>query len=109
MVTTKHKASNLFLINDEHSTIEAITYVEKYLIPDTSGHGQMRLDEELQTHALLENPDSQKKPPFSRDEGPLIVYGCCPDAYACVNGLLQMGVPSIRIIMMHPFTRTDVS
>ncbi|KAM7541142.1 hypothetical protein Aperf_G00000033576 [Anoplocephala perfoliata] len=105
--TTKHKASNLFLINDEHSATEAITYVEKYLISDTTDQGQMDRNEKLKTDVLLENPDSQKNPPFSRDEGPLIIFGDCPDAYACVNGLLQMGVPGIRIIMMHPFRRPD--
>ncbi|VUZ45791.1 unnamed protein product, partial [Hymenolepis diminuta] len=34
LITTKHKASNLFLLNDECSTLDAISYVEKHLIPN---------------------------------------------------------------------------
>lgn len=109
LITTKHKASNLFLLNDECSTLDAISYVEKHLIPNDVDQQKVFYDEVLQTGALLEDPESQKKSKFKPDEGPIIVYGDCLDAYACVNGLLQMGVPNFRIIMVHPIAKSDVS
>ncbi|KAL5967854.1 Cilia and flagella-associated protein 61, partial [Taenia solium] len=107
MISTKHKATNLFLLNDEHSTIEAIEYVEKNLMPDTSNERQLSRKQSLQTDMLLEDPSSEKKPKHRPEEGPIIIFGDCLDAYACVHGLLHMGVPSIRIIMMHPFKKND--
>ncbi|CDS40732.1 conserved hypothetical protein [Echinococcus multilocularis] len=109
MISTKHKASNLFLLNDENSTIEAIEYVERNLMPDTSNERQLSRKQSLQTDMLLEDPTSEKKPKHRPEEGPIIIFGDCLDAYACVHGLLHMGVPSIRIIMMHPFKKNDTN
>ncbi|KAL5111909.1 Cilia and flagella-associated protein 61 [Taenia crassiceps] len=109
MISTKHKAKNLFLLNDEHSTIEAIEYVEKNLMPDTSNERQLSRKQSLQTDMLLEDPSSEREPKHHPEEGPIIIYGDCLDAYACVHGLLHMGIPSIRIIMMHPFKKNDAN
>ncbi|EUB63759.1 hypothetical protein EGR_01382 [Echinococcus granulosus] len=109
VISTKHKASNLFLLNDENSTIEAIEYVERNLMPDTSNERQLSRKQSLQTDMLLEDPNSEKKPKHRPEEGPIIIFGDCLDAYACVHGLLHMGVPSIRIIMMHPFKKNDTN
>ncbi|VDM18506.1 unnamed protein product [Hydatigera taeniaeformis] len=106
---TKNKPKNLFLLNDEHSTVEAIEYVEKNLMPDTSNERHLSRKQSLQTDMLLEDPCSEKKQKHSPEEGPIIIFGDCLDAYACVHGLLHMGVPSIRIIMMHPFKKNDTN
>nr|CDS34601.2 hypothetical transcript [Hymenolepis microstoma] len=107
LITTKHKASNLFLLNDKHSTLEAINYVKKHLIPNDVDQQGVFQGEALQTSILLEDPESDNKFRFKPANGPIIVYGNCVDAYVCVNGLLQMGVSGYRIIMLHPAVTID--
>lgn len=77
-------------------------------MPDTSNERRLGRRESLQTDMLLEDPSSERKPNYVSEEGPIIVYGDCLDAYACVYGLLHMGIPGIRIIMMHPSKKPDV-
>ncbi|VDD75421.1 unnamed protein product [Mesocestoides corti] len=107
-ISTKDRASNLFLLNDEYTTLEAIRFIEKNLITDKSDLKRLERKASLQTAALLEDPYAEEKPHSNPVEGPIIVFGDCVNAYSCVYGLLNMGVPGVRIVMMHPCRKPDV-
>uniref|UniRef100_A0A5K3F7N3 DUF4821 domain-containing protein n=3 Tax=Mesocestoides corti TaxID=53468 RepID=A0A5K3F7N3_MESCO len=106
-ISTKDRASNLFLLNDEYTTLEAIRFIEKNLITDKSDLKRLERKASLQTAALLEDPYAEEKPHSNPVEGPIIVFGDCVNAYSCVYGLLNMGVPGVRIVMMHPCRKPD--
>ncbi len=93
--------SNMFLSNDQASAQRAIRYVQHRLLTDIDNRTNLEQRPGLVSR-LVENPAHVEKPDQHLSEGPVIVYGRCLQAYACVQGLLDMALPGVRIVMLHP-------
>lgn len=88
-------------MNEAVSTQHAIQYVQKSLLSDKNNAKALKQRPSL-TYKIFENPKQEERPEWAMDEGPVIVYGNNLHAYACIQGLLDMGMPGLRIIMAHP-------
>ncbi len=107
-ISTKDRPSNLFLINNAKDAKSAVIYIERNLITECINAQRLEKEECLTDKGLLEEIHDPEKGPEDPTVGPIIVFGDCLEAYCCVEGLLQMGIPGIRIILMHPYRKLAV-
>ncbi|VDN15609.1 unnamed protein product [Dibothriocephalus latus] len=93
--------SNLFTLNDMILTKHAIRYVQSKLLRPKDNSRELEKRPSM-NEKLVEDPYFLEREESKAHEGPIVVYGKCVEAYFCVQGLLQLGVPGVRIVMVQP-------
>lgn len=77
-------------MNDERSTIEALDFLVKYIRPPSES----------------ESIETSREDSNDSGESFILVHGNCIDAYVCINGLIQIGIPGERIIHLRPTVKS---